>query len=174
MIKWSQIENGEATKEKIDSLLNNPYILDRTGIRIEQAILKLSNVVAGEDSGETIVNNQISDWKNFYTYNEGDIVIYDQCLYRCKNQHISGNDIDKDNWQLIGGTSSSGNGLQYWKQKTHYYVNDIVVYDDGIYKCISEHLSSNYFESINFKQLNTDGSSQSSIKDNSLLYSLIM
>ena len=57
--------------------------------------------------------------------------------------------------------SSSGGGLSYWAASTSYAVDDIVVYDDKIYRCSTAHTSSSTFDDTKWTEISASSSSSS-------------
>lgn len=59
-------------------------------------------------------------------------------------------------WEVVsvsGIPESSGSGLNFWQASTEYEVDDIVVYNNIVYKCITAHTSTSTFDDTKFIQL---------------------
>ena len=82
--------------------------------------------------------NEIADWTASVKYEQKDLVIYNNSLYRCNTAHTSTSfNSDIANWDLIKSPmiykEFSGNTL---------YLNNEVVYLNGVpYRCIKTHVS---------------------------------
>ena len=79
-------------------------------------------------------------------YKKGDRVIYDGKVYECTENHVSdvrGELQDESQikyWELLIGKVDI---LEEWELNILYSVDDFVVYEDDIYKCIEKHRSIN-------------------------------
>ena len=82
--------------------------------------------------------NEIADWTTNVKYEQKDLVIYNNSLYRCNTAHTSTSfNSDIDNWDLIKSPmiykEFSANTL---------YLNNEVIYLEGVpYRCIKTHVS---------------------------------
>lgn len=85
----------------------------------------------------------VSLWASNWDYVRGNIVMYNNCLYRCKTPHTSSNsfDLDASLWQEVKAS------VGLWKPLVYYYVDDIVVNDGLIYKNNVAHVSDSTFSS---------------------------
>ena len=74
-------------------------------------------------------------------YTRGQLVLYGDAIYRSKIDHLSAIKFedDKDNWQEVYSS------VRLWKENTFYYVDDTVLAEGMLYKCIKEHTSKNTF-----------------------------
>ena len=82
-------------------------------------------------------------------YKKGDRVIYDGKVYECTENHVSDvrGELQDENqikyWELLIGKVDI---LEEWELNILYSVDDFVVYEDDIYKCIEKHRSINTFD----------------------------
>lgn len=85
----------------------------------------------------------VSLWASNWDYVRGNIVMYNNCLYRCKTPHTSSNsfDLDASLWQEVKAS------VGLWKPLVYYYIDDIVVNDGLIYKNNVAHVSDSTFSS---------------------------
>lgn len=85
----------------------------------------------------------VSLWTSNWDYVRGHIVMYNNCLYRCKTPHTSSSsfDLDASYWQEVKAS------IGLWKPLVYYYVDDIVVHDGLIYKNNVAHVSDSTFSS---------------------------
>ncbi len=85
----------------------------------------------------------VSLWASNWDYVRGHIVMYNNCLYRCKTPHTSSSsfDLDASLWQEVKAS------VGLWKPLVYYYVDDIVVNDGLIYKNNVAHVSDSTFSS---------------------------
>ena len=86
---------------------------------------------------------KIDIWLSSESYSRGQVVVYNNCLYRCKTPHTSSSTFDLDalKWQEIRAS------FGMWKPMTYYFTDDIVVEDNLIYLCITAHVSESTFNS---------------------------
>ena len=75
-------------------------------------------------------------------YSKGQLVMYNNVLYRCKAAHVAAQtmELDTDKWQQVDAS------LQPWKTATYFLEDDIVVYNNVIYKCTTAHTSGYTFD----------------------------
>ena len=91
---------------------------------------------------------KIKEWKDNENYKIGDFVIYSNNLYKANANHTSSLPFDKTQWDLIiEGENSKGVEILEWKDNVNYEVNDYVLYDNNLYKCLIQHTSSTNFKS---------------------------
>ena len=85
----------------------------------------------------------VSLWASNWDYVRGNIVMYNNCLYRCKTPHTSSNsfDLDATLWQEVKAS------IGLWKPLVYYYTDDIVVNDGLIYKNNVAHVADSTFSS---------------------------
>ncbi len=85
----------------------------------------------------------VSLWASNWDYVRGHIVMYNNCLYRCKTPHTSSSsfDLDASYWQEVKAS------VGLWKPLVYYYADDIVVHDGLIYKNNVAHVSDSTFSS---------------------------
>lgn len=91
------------------------------------------------------------------SYSVNDVVIYDNKIYRCTTAHTSTSTFDDTKWVEISA-SESVKGLDFYTSGVSYEVNDIVVYDNKIYKCITAHTSTNEFDSTKWTEISASSS----------------
>ena len=82
----------------------------------------------------------ISDWESSKSYSIGDLVIYNNSIYKCisNNSDIA---FTSSNWNLIGDS-----GVTNWESNKTYLVNDLVMYESELYICIKNNTSTTNFE----------------------------
>ena len=89
-------------------------------------------------------------------YKKGDRVIYDGKVYECTENHVSdvrGELQDESQikyWELLIGKVDL---LEEWELNILYSVDDFVVYEDDIYKCIEKHRSINTFDATKWEKV---------------------
>ena len=89
--------------------------------------------------------SSITAWATSVEYEVGDVVIYNESLYRCNTAHTSGTfSTDIVKWTLLYSD------LKYWSASTYYTVGVVVINSGKIYKCITTHTSdsSDFFADI--------------------------
>lgn len=103
--------------------------------------------------------SNIEEWKPDTDYYVDDIVIHDGKLYKCNTDHHSNADFDTDiNYWDDMGIKIIGESLLFsefidgkiyyikdWQPDTDYIVGDVVLYNYKIYKCNTDHHSSQNF-----------------------------
>ena len=87
--------------------------------------------VSWEIIGLLYSSNKILDWKPKKGYNEGEMVYYDNILYRAKANITSGTDFtqEQNNWELVCTQ------IPEWTSSCYYVQGAIVEYNNKIYKC---------------------------------------
>lgn len=85
----------------------------------------------------------ISIWSSNWDYARGHMVMYNNCLYRCKTPHISDVSFDLDalKWQEVKTS------VRIWSPSVYYYENDTALVDGSLYLCITAHVSESTFNS---------------------------
>lgn len=87
--------------------------------------------VSWEIIGLLYSSNKILDWKPQKGYNKGEMVYYDNILYRAKANITSGTDFtqEQNNWELVCTQ------IPTWTSSCYYVQGVIVEYNNKIYKC---------------------------------------
>ena len=87
--------------------------------------------VSWEIIGLLYSSNKILDWKPQKGYNKGEMVYYDNILYRAKANITSGTDFtqEQNNWELVCTQ------IPEWTSSCFYKQGAIVEYNNKIYKC---------------------------------------
>jgi len=87
--------------------------------------------VSWEIIGLLYSSNKILDWKPKKGYNKGEMVYYDDILYRAKANITSGTDFtqEQSNWELVCTQ------IPEWTSSCYYVQGAIVEYNNKIYKC---------------------------------------
>lgn len=98
-------------------------------------------------------NNSLDLWVGNTYYTRGQIVLYNNEIFRCKIDHTSLNTFaqDKINFQQLFSN------VQEWKDGVLYQEHATVVYNNRIYKCITEHTSTTTFDKTKFDLLDIYG-----------------
>lgn len=92
--------------------------------------------------GDSEASASVDIFRGGLSYTKGQLVLYNEVLYRCKVAHVAAAtmELDEDKWQQVDAS------LQPWKTATYFLVNDLVVYNDVIYKCTTAHTSGYTFD----------------------------
>lgn len=87
--------------------------------------------VSWEIIGLLYSSNKILDWKPQKGYNKGEMVYYDNILYRAKANITSGTDFtqEQNDWELVCTQ------IPEWTSSCYYVQGAIVEYNNKIYKC---------------------------------------
>lgn len=116
-----------------------PYILPTASEEIKGGI-KIGNRISMSEE-KLSADLQVDAWKTATDYNIGDIIVYNNKLYKCKIVHTS-NVFSEDinNWIIINSS------LENWKPSTYYSEDSIAVYNNILYICNTSHTSSSTFD----------------------------
>lgn len=121
-------------------------------------------------------------WNKSTSYSLNDIVTFKGTKLKCTTAGTSGTTtLDLANvsvgytltdgtvtWEIIsvsGIPESSGSGLNFWQASTEYEVDDIVVYNNIVYKCITAHTSTSTFDGTKFTQLTYELATDTEVVD---------
>ena len=87
--------------------------------------------VSWEIIGLLYSSNKILDWKPKKGYNKGEMVYYDNILYKAKANITSGTDFtqEQNNWELVCTQ------IPEWTSSCYYVQGAIVEHNNKIYKC---------------------------------------
>jgi hypothetical protein len=119
---------------------------------------------------DSTLKDVLGVWQKEKSYSADEIIQYKGNYLKCTTAGTSGTttldftsvevgDTLTDGtvtWEVIsvsGIPESSGNGLNFWQASTEYEVDDIVVYNNIVYKCITAHTSTSTFDATKFTQL---------------------
>lgn len=124
------ITSGISDKKEPTVNVTGSKVKDGT---VEWSILSLADLLFD--------STKIDIWLSSESYSRGQVVMYNNCLYRCKTPHTSSSTFDLDalKWQEIKAS------LSIWKPLTYYFVDDIIVEDNLLYMCITAHVSESTF-----------------------------
>lgn len=93
------------------------------------------------------VGSVIPDWLPEMYYYKYQMVLSNGLLYRCNNSHTSSTVFDvleKANWDIV---SNDDILIHEWTTGTPYVKYAVVVYDNKLYWCLSDHTSATLFDS---------------------------
>lgn len=76
-----------------------------------------------------------------FSYGEVQIVTHNGELYRCNTAHTSTSVFDNTKWDILSSNAYSGVIITDWSGSTQYAVDDIVMYNYALYRCITAHTS---------------------------------
>lgn len=108
------------------------------GVKVDGDTIKINNGVISAD----VINN----WASGVSYPVGYFVVHNNTLYQCVKAN---SDIEwtGSNWNLISGGNKSPANITQWESNIDYTINDLVVYENTIYKCNTAHTSNSEFDS---------------------------
>lgn len=103
-----------------------------------------------------LINAGIAEWKTGEPYHSLSIVLYGNKLYKSLKDNVSSNtnqpDTDKETWvEITGGTEididklSSTTVIQNWSENTSYVVDQMVLYNNTLYRNKTAHTSGTSF-----------------------------
>lgn len=94
-----------------------------------------------------VSGTSITDWESETTYSVGDLVIYDNNIYKCNTNHTSTTfSADKTKWTSIGGVD-----LPEWQANTSYTAGKYLVHEGTVYKVTTNFTSSTEFDDTNLE-----------------------
>lgn len=106
---------------------------------------------------QTLIDNfkKIGIWNINLPYNQGNFVVYNNLIYLCiKNAPINTQITNTTYWLEVGLRGATGApGLDVimrynWSSSAYYQVNDVVIYDNNFYVCITP--NSNIFPTLSY------------------------
>lgn len=87
-------------------------------------------------------------WKSDNEYREGELLVYEDKLYRVKENFISGETFDATHLQTLSySTTIPQVNVENWVSNKHYNVSNLVKYENAVYFCVTENTSSSDFMS---------------------------
>ena len=111
----------------------------------------------------------LDNWQANKKYKVGYTVIQDGKFYRCKTEHTSTTTFDSTKFDLVGG-SSSGTTISDWATGTTYSVGDLVIHDNNIYQCNTNHTSTTFTaDASNWTLIGGQGASEELYSSNTWL-----
>ena len=136
VVRWGKLGSGQYARCVIGgtSGTTEPTI-NKTGSTLVEGTV--SWVIESLGSA----NSTINFWFDMVTYDRGQIVIYNNCLYRCKTPHTSSSsfDLDYSKWMELKTS------VRIWSPSVYYYENDTALVDGSLYLCITAHVSESTF-----------------------------
>ena len=109
-------------------------------------------------------------WIPAKRYFENDLVTYGGRIYRANQGHTASSstlNADITKWDVVyDGTDYR----QTWNTTTIYKLNDVVKYGPSLWKCNTEHTSTNFNSNLGYWDLYLDGMEFENIHDTSTLY----
>ena len=103
-----------------------------------------------------LASSVITRYEGLKDYKKGDRVVFDGKVYECTENHVSAarGDLQDESqityWELLIGKADI---LEDWEINILYSVDDFVVYEDDIYKCIEKHRSIEPFDADKWEKV---------------------
>lgn len=97
-----------------------------------------------------LVYSDIDEWASNTYYVVGASVIANNAMYKCKTTHTSGstfNSTEEANWDVVVGTSGNVK-IKNWATSTQYKQYDVVMVNNNLYRCVSNHTSTTFSSDI--------------------------
>ena len=97
-----------------------------------------------------LVYSDIDEWASSTYYVAGASVIANNAMYKCKTTHTSGSTFDSTeeaNWDVVVGTSGNVK-IKNWATSTQYKQYDVVMVNNNLYRCVSNHTSTTFSSDI--------------------------
>lgn len=109
-------------------------------------------IVTHTSDSSDFMNDRATNWKLFHTpnatinswaagnyYENGQMVYYENRLYKCISSHMSTSFVaDSNKWQV------EYSNIKNWLTGVYYSVGTTVLYDNRPYRCVSAHTSSTF------------------------------
>lgn len=70
---------------------------------------------------------------------------YDGSIYKCISDDTSDTSFDPTKWKQISGSGASGSSINQWLVNNSYAMNDLVTFDNCLYRCLTTHTSTTSF-----------------------------
>lgn len=70
---------------------------------------------------------------------------YDDSIYKCIADDTSDTSFDPSKWRQISGSGASGSSINQWLMNNSYKANDLVIFNNCLYKCLVTHTSTTSF-----------------------------
>ena len=83
----------------------------------------------------------LNDWTTGNAYKIGYIVVHNGELYRCTVAHTANTVFDNDKFEILSSNAYSGVVITEWAGSTQYQVDDIVLANYALWRCITAHTS---------------------------------
>lgn len=83
----------------------------------------------------------LHDWAATTVYKVGYIVVHNGELYRCTVAHTASSVFDNDKFEILSSNAYSGVVITEWAGSTQYQVDDIVLANYALWRCITAHTS---------------------------------
>lgn len=99
-----------------------------------------STAVLDPTKWDNIVGSGIEQWQPSTDYSVGNVVVNNNQIYICTTAHTSDStafNTDIANWGLLDIKWKSEN----WSANTLYTANEVVLYDNRLFRCVSTHTS---------------------------------
>ena len=97
-----------------------------------------------------LVYSDIDEWASSTYYVKGASVIANNAMYKCKTTHTSGSTFDSTeeaNWDITVGTSGNVK-IKNWETSTQYKQYDVIMVNNNLYRCVSNHTSTTFSSDI--------------------------
>lgn len=116
-------------------------------------ISHVSSTFSSDMANWTALDASIAVWGSNTVYKIGDVVLYDNEPFRCVKDHTSGNtnifsditnNVSTNCWDYIGNKNSF---IIPWQANKLYNTNQVVTYNNTLYRCNSLHVSGSSFSS---------------------------
>lgn len=93
---------------------------------------------------------KVFNWQSNIVYEVGRIVLYDGLFYRCKSKHTSGSSFAVNFWEKIGIDENIVPKVLNWAANTVYKANQLVVYNETLYRVNNDHTSGSSFDATGY------------------------
>lgn len=108
------------------------------GVKVDGDTIKINDGIISADV--------IGNWISGVSYPVGYFVVYNDKFYQCIEAN-SDEEWIETKWNPILCEGSDSANITEWENNKDYDVNDLVIYENTIYKCVENHTSETEFDS---------------------------
>ena len=160
LIKWQEIKASlRLWQPLVYYFADDVVIYDNKLYKCITAHTSSTSFTTAEEANWEMVSGkggtEVADWEEGKDYEEGNIVLVNNVLYKANTAHTSSSSFDTDiaNWDAICANLSS------WASSAYYPSGIIVEYDGALYKCTTAHTSTSTFDETKWEQISGKGTS---------------
>lgn len=95
----------------------------------------------------------IKDFQPFWNYKKGELIYHNDSLYVVKDDFVSGNIFDENNFDLISSTSSTG--IKNFQPNVNYHKDATIYHQGKLYRAIQNFTSLNDFVLTDWEEISS-------------------
>ncbi len=144
--------NQLSTSDNGQLLFNGEELNTNTEVQIDNKTIEKNNV--GELSANPVVkmsgfDSSINSYANNKIFHKGELIVRAPMLYVCMADGVSGEwDNIKGSFFALYSDKSLNARIPYWDTNIYYTTNDVIIYDNKIWMCTTNHKSSEFSADI--------------------------